>query len=88
MPKLFKSLYFQVLVAIATGIALGNFYPSFAIQLKPLGDGFIKLIKMMIAPSFFVPLFPVNIIGNTVATIVVAKWEKEINMEKAKALIG
>lgn len=53
MPKLFKSLYFQVIVAILIGIVLGHFYPSFAIQLKPLGDGFIKLIKMMIAPIIF-----------------------------------
>ena len=53
MPKLFKSLYFQVLVAIFIGILLGHFYPSFAVQLKPLGDGFIKLIKMMIAPIIF-----------------------------------
>ncbi len=53
MLKLFKSLYFQVLVAIAIGIALGHFFPAFAVQLKPLGDGFIKLIKMMIAPIIF-----------------------------------
>jgi len=53
MPKLFKSLYFQVLIAIGIGIALGHLYPSFAVQLKPLGDGFIKLIKMMIAPIIF-----------------------------------
>lgn len=53
MPKLFKSLYFQVIIAIFIGIALGHFYPSFAVQLKPLGDGFIKLIKMMIAPIIF-----------------------------------
>ena len=53
MPKLFKSLYFQVLVAICIGIALGHFYPLFAVELKPLGDGFIKLIKMMIAPIIF-----------------------------------
>ena len=53
MPKLFKSLYFQVIIAILIGIALGHFYPSFAIQLKPLGDGFIRLIKMMIAPIIF-----------------------------------
>lgn len=53
MKKLFKSLYFQVLLAIITGILLGHFYPSFAIELKPLGDGFIKLIKMMIAPIIF-----------------------------------
>ena len=40
-------------MAIAIGIALGHFYPAFAMQLKPLGDGFIKLIKMMIAPIIF-----------------------------------
>ncbi len=53
MKKLFKSLYFQVLLAILIGILLGHYYPSFAIELKPLGDGFIKLIKMMIAPIIF-----------------------------------
>ncbi len=53
MPKLFKSLYFQVIIAILIGIALGHYYPTFAVELKPLGDGFIKLIKMMIAPIIF-----------------------------------
>ena len=53
MPKIFKSLYFQVIIAILIGIIIGHYYPSFAIQLKPLGDGFIKLIKMMIAPIIF-----------------------------------
>lgn len=53
MPKLFKSLYFQVLIAILLGVALGHVYPAFAVDLKPLGDGFIKLIKMMIAPIIF-----------------------------------
>ena len=53
MPRLFKSLYFQVLLAIAAGIILGYACPSFAVQLKPLGDGFIRLIKMMIAPIIF-----------------------------------
>ena len=53
MLKLFKSLYVQVLIAIAIGIVLGHYYKDFAIQLKPLGDGFIKLIKMMIAPIIF-----------------------------------
>jgi aerobic C4-dicarboxylate transport protein len=51
--KLFKSLYVQVLIAIVIGILLGHFSPSFAVQLKPLGDAFIKLIKMMIAPVIF-----------------------------------
>jgi len=50
---LFKSLYIQVLLAIIIGLMLGHFYPGFAVQLKPLGDGFIKLIKMMIAPVIF-----------------------------------
>ena len=50
---LYKSLYVQVLIAIAIGIALGYFAPDTAAQLKPLGDGFIKLIKMMIAPIIF-----------------------------------
>lgn len=51
--KLYHSLYFRVLVAIAIGIVLGYFYPNVASQMKPLGDGFIKLIKMMIAPIIF-----------------------------------
>ncbi|HJW24520.1 MAG TPA: dicarboxylate/amino acid:cation symporter [Rhodocyclaceae bacterium] len=49
----FKSLYFQVLVAIAIGVALGHFYPETGAAMKPLGDGFIKLIKMIIAPIIF-----------------------------------
>jgi aerobic C4-dicarboxylate transport protein len=48
-----KSLYIQVIIAILIGILLGALYPAFAIQLKPLGDGFIKLIKMMIGPVIF-----------------------------------
>ena len=51
--KYLKSLYAQVIFAIIIGILLGTFYPTFAIQLKPLGDGFIKLVKMMIAPIIF-----------------------------------
>lgn len=51
--RFLRGLYVQVLIAIAIGILLGHFYPSFAVSLKPLGDGFIKLIKMMIAPVIF-----------------------------------
>jgi aerobic C4-dicarboxylate transport protein len=51
--KYFKNLYLQVLIAIIIGILIGHFYPSFATTLKPLGDAFIKLIKMMIAPIIF-----------------------------------
>src|SRR5471030_1171875 len=49
----YKILYVQVLFAIACGILLGIFYPSDAVSMKPLGDGFIKLIKMIIAPVIF-----------------------------------
>ena len=46
----YKVLYVQVLIAIALGILIGHFYPNLGKELKPLGDGFIALIKMMIAP--------------------------------------
>ncbi|MDU0306280.1 dicarboxylate/amino acid:cation symporter [Rhizobium sp. 10PS4] len=49
----YTHLYVQVLAAIAAGILLGHFYPEFGIQLKPLGDAFIKLVKMIIAPVIF-----------------------------------
>ncbi len=51
--NLLKSLYFQVLVAITIGILLGHFYPQLGAEMKPLGDGFVKLIKMVIAPVIF-----------------------------------
>ncbi|MFC7051436.1 dicarboxylate/amino acid:cation symporter [Hansschlegelia quercus] len=46
-------LYVQVLIAVALGIAVGHFYPDLGKQLKPLGDAFIKLVKMVIAPIIF-----------------------------------
>jgi Na+/H+-dicarboxylate symporter len=49
----YRILYLQVLLAVALGIALGYFFPEHGKSLKPLGDGFIKLIKMMIAPIIF-----------------------------------
>lgn len=49
----YRSLYVQVLVAIALGVAIGHFYPQAGVALKPLGDGFVKLIKMAIAPIIF-----------------------------------
>ncbi|WP_062545497.1 dicarboxylate/amino acid:cation symporter [Rufibacter tibetensis] len=50
---LYESLYFQVITAIIIGVALGHFVPDLAVQLKPLGDAFIKLVKMMIGPVVF-----------------------------------
>ncbi len=49
----YKILYVQVLFAILCGILLGVFYPKLGVDMKPLGDGFIKLIKMIIAPVIF-----------------------------------
>ena len=53
MPSFFKSLFGQVVLALILGVALGALVPDFAVALKPLGDGFIKLIKMVIAPLVF-----------------------------------
>jgi aerobic C4-dicarboxylate transport protein len=50
---IYKSLYVQVLTAIVLGVLLGHFYPSLGAEMKPLGDAFIKLIKMLIAPIIF-----------------------------------
>ncbi|TVZ75210.1 dicarboxylate/amino acid:cation symporter [Rhizobium mongolense] len=49
----YRHLYVQVLAAIAAGILLGHFYPELGTQMKPLGDAFIKLVKMIIAPVIF-----------------------------------
>jgi aerobic C4-dicarboxylate transport protein len=49
----YRSLYLQVLFAIVIGVLLGHFYPESGTAMKPLGDGFIKLIKMIIAPIIF-----------------------------------
>jgi aerobic C4-dicarboxylate transport protein len=56
VTKIYKGLYFQVIVAIILGIILGVYQPALAESLKPLGDGFIKLVKMMIAPIIFVTI--------------------------------
>jgi aerobic C4-dicarboxylate transport protein len=49
----YSVLYIQVLIAIAVGIFIGHFWPDLGKALKPLGDGFISLIKMMIGPVIF-----------------------------------
>ena len=53
MKTLLRSLYFQVVVAIVLGVLVGALYPQAGAMMKPLGDGFIKLIKMLIAPVIF-----------------------------------
>jgi aerobic C4-dicarboxylate transport protein len=53
VKKLLRSLYFQVVVAIVLGVLLGALYPEAGAAMKPFGDAFIKLIKMLIAPVIF-----------------------------------
>ena len=48
-----KSLYVQVLIGVGLGILVGALWPSIGVAVKPFGDGFIKLIKMLIAPIIF-----------------------------------
>ena len=54
--KFYQHLYVQVLAAIAAGILLGHFWPEQGAALKPLGDAFIKLVKMIIAPVIFLTI--------------------------------
>ena len=53
MPAFLKSLFGQVMVALILGAIAGVFWPDFATQMKPFGDGFIRLIKMVVAPLVF-----------------------------------
>ena len=53
MRRFFGKLYVQVLIGVFAGAALGFFYPSLGVDVKPLGDVFIKLIKMVFAPIIF-----------------------------------
>jgi aerobic C4-dicarboxylate transport protein len=53
VKALLRSLYVQVLIAIALGVLLGALQPAVGVRMQPLGDGFIKLIKMLIAPVIF-----------------------------------
>jgi len=53
LSRWYTSLYAQVLLAVAVGVLLGIAFPHVAVRLKPLGDGFIKLIRMVIAPVIF-----------------------------------
>ncbi|MFK0377758.1 C4-dicarboxylate transporter DctA [Pandoraea sp. NPDC090278] len=53
MPKLFRSLFGRVFIALIVGVALGIWFPQLGESLRPLGDGFLKLIKMVIGPIVF-----------------------------------
>jgi aerobic C4-dicarboxylate transport protein len=49
-----KSLYIQVIIGVVAGALLGQFWPQIAVQMQPFGEGFIKLVRMIIAPIIFV----------------------------------
>ena len=53
MLKFFNSLFGRVVIALVAGIVIGALFPHFAQSLRPLGDGFLKLIKMVIGPIVF-----------------------------------
>jgi DAACS family dicarboxylate/amino acid:cation (Na+ or H+) symporter/aerobic C4-dicarboxylate transport protein len=53
IKKLASTLYIQVLIGITAGVLLGHFYPAIGVELKPLGDLFIKMIRMLLAPIIF-----------------------------------
>ena len=78
MPNFLKSLFGQVVVALVLGVVIGVIWPDFAVQLKPLGDGFIKFIKMAIGPLVF---------GVVVHGIVGAGDLKKVGRVGLKALI-
>jgi len=71
-------LWLQVLVAIALGVLVGVFFPRQAIALKPLGDGFVRLIRMTLAPVIF---------GSVVVGIAGMGDLKEVGRVGAKALL-
>jgi aerobic C4-dicarboxylate transport protein len=73
-----RRLYVQVLIGITLGVVLGHFWPNVATDMKPLGDGFIKLIKMMLAPIIF---------GTIVVGIARMGNLKEVGRVGAKALL-
>ena len=75
----YRHLYFQVIVAIVAGMLLGHFYPDFGASLKPLGDAFIRLVKMIIAPVIFL----------TVATGIAGMSDlKKVGRVAGKAMIS
>jgi len=53
MPKFLRSLFGQVVLALLVGVIVGVVWPEFGVKLKPLGDAFIKLIKMIIPVLVF-----------------------------------
>src|ERR1700731_3414025 len=77
-PPIYRRLYFQVLLGIVLGILVGWLRPDLGVRMKPLGDAFIKLIRMVIAPIIF---------GTVVVGIAKMGDMKEVGRIGVKALI-
>jgi aerobic C4-dicarboxylate transport protein len=78
IATLFRHLYFQVILGALVGVAIGFWCPAAGESLKPLGDAFIKLIKMLLAPIIF---------GTIVVGIAKMGSLKEVGRVGVKALI-
>ncbi|HEY3760236.1 MAG TPA: cation:dicarboxylase symporter family transporter, partial [Verrucomicrobiae bacterium] len=76
--QLWRQLWFQVLLGAVLGVAIGYCFPDFGVALKPLGDAFIKLIKMLLAPIIF---------GTIVVGIAKMGSIKEVGRVGLKALV-
>ncbi len=76
--KIYQQLYFKILIAVLIGAGLGHFYPQLGADMKPFGDAFIKLIKMLLAPIIF---------ATVVLGIARMGDMKEVGRVGAKALI-
>ncbi|MBI4623922.1 MAG: cation:dicarboxylase symporter family transporter [Verrucomicrobia bacterium] len=108
-PAIRNTLYLQVLVGIVLGAILGYVKPAWGVELKPLGDAFVNLVKMLIGPIIFTTVVVglagmalilgvdrfmsearaiTNFIGNTVATLIVSKWEGALDETKAGEILA
>jgi len=96
----YRHLYVQVIIGVVLGVLVGGFFPEAGRSLKPLGDGFSKLVKMMIVPIESLAILVgidrfmsecralANIIGNGVATLVISRWEGEVSAETLRARLS
>ena len=67
----------QIFIGLILGVIFGHIFPHWGIALKSIGDIFIRMIKMIVVPLIFSSLV-MGLMGNCIATIVVARWEDEL----------
>jgi aerobic C4-dicarboxylate transport protein len=73
--KFYSNLYLQVLAAVVVGAVLGFIAPDRAAAMKPLGDAFIEARSVT------------HLIGNAVATMVIARWDGALDLERARRVL-